>query len=87
MSSAGRKMSSEALPDLAGRTARCITLNCERSAAEAKMRHRSTGKIDFGVIPAGKSRTEAPSSPDLPFFRHRPDSQYDEYYCGCGGWH
>lgn len=23
---------------------------------------------------------------DLPFFEYKPDKEYDEYYCGCGGW-
>ncbi len=23
---------------------------------------------------------------NLPFFEHRPDREYDSYYCGCGGW-
>jgi hypothetical protein len=27
-----------------------------------------------------------PSSPELPFFEHRPQEQYDLYYCGCFGW-
>lgn len=22
----------------------------------------------------------------LPFFKYRPDKDYDDYYCGCGGW-
>lgn len=22
----------------------------------------------------------------LPFFKHKPNCKYDEYYCGCGGW-
>ena len=22
----------------------------------------------------------------LAFYRHKPTSQYDEYYCGCHGW-
>lgn len=26
------------------------------------------------------------SSENLPFFRHRPDCDFDDYYCGCGGW-
>lgn len=26
------------------------------------------------------------SSPDLPFFEHRPDKETDGYYCGCMGW-
>ena len=27
-----------------------------------------------------------PSAPSLPFFQHRPDREYDSYYCGCYGW-
>ena len=27
-----------------------------------------------------------PSSSDLWFFEHRPDEEYDLYYCGCWGW-
>lgn len=23
---------------------------------------------------------------ELPFFKHRPDREYDTYYCGCWGW-
>lgn len=23
---------------------------------------------------------------DLAFFEYKPDKEYDEYYCGCGGW-
>lgn len=30
---------------------------------------------------------ECPSSPNLPFFRSYPDSDYDTFYCGCLGWH
>lgn len=26
------------------------------------------------------------SSYSLPFFEHRPDSEYDSHYCGCWGW-
>lgn len=27
-----------------------------------------------------------PSHEGLPFFRARPESEFDEYYCGCYGW-
>lgn len=33
-----------------------------------------------------KCKGERESSNDLPFFKHRPDKPYDEYYCGCYGW-
>lgn len=29
---------------------------------------------------------DVPSSSALAFFSHRPDRQYDDYYCGCKGW-
>lgn len=34
----------------------------------------------------GYCRKVTRSRSELPFFRHKPDSQYDEYYCGCKGW-
>jgi hypothetical protein len=27
-----------------------------------------------------------PSSTNLAFFKHHPDKDHDEYYCGCLGW-
>lgn len=27
-----------------------------------------------------------PSSPDLALFEHKPNSEFDKYYCGCWGW-
>jgi hypothetical protein len=29
---------------------------------------------------------EQPSANPLPFFRPRPDAEFDSYYCGCYGW-
>lgn len=29
---------------------------------------------------------ECDSSTALPFFEHKPESEFDEYYCGCWGW-
>lgn len=26
------------------------------------------------------------SNANLPFFQSKPNSNYDSYYCGCGGW-
>ena len=26
------------------------------------------------------------SDDNLPFFKHKPDSKQDSYYCGCFGW-
>lgn len=27
-----------------------------------------------------------PSSPAAAFFEHRPDAEFDRFYCGCWGW-
>lgn len=29
---------------------------------------------------------EKPSDPEAAFFRHHPERDADEYYCGCYGW-
>ena len=29
---------------------------------------------------------ERDSSPELPFFEHKHDKEYDIFYCGCWGW-
>jgi hypothetical protein len=53
----------------------------------------------YGTLPNGRNHEsnydckrgerclcERPSSPDLPFFYHRPEREFDEFYCGCWGW-
>ena len=65
-------------PGLAGRTAYCTYRGC-RSTWE---RRRDTHYGEFGA----DGRSFAPSSTDLPFFRHTPDKPSDEYFCGCWGW-
>lgn len=34
----------------------------------------------------GKCGSMRPSSTSLAFFQHRPEREYDSYYCGCRGW-
>jgi hypothetical protein len=43
----------------------------------------SYGSGKGNVHPDGRP---VPSSSDLPFFRHLPDQERDQYYCGCFGW-
>lgn len=60
----------ESEPDLTGRKARC-------SYFGRTFKH------------AGRTVTchgEAGSKYSLPFFKHKADAPYDEYYCGCFGW-
>jgi len=34
----------------------------------------------------GMCKSTAPSSTELAFFEHKPDCEFDRYYCGCLGW-
>lgn len=78
-------MRTTAAPDLAGRVARCSYSDCLSNVRVSRDRGQC-GSIQYGEVPNGKRRAEAPSSFDLPFFEHRPDREYDDYYCGCWGW-
>ena len=31
-------------------------------------------------------KKRVPSTTELAFFEHRPDKEFDIYYCGCMGW-
>ena len=45
--------------------------------------HRHQGQsVDYAIRYGG----EQPSANPLPFFRPRPDAEFDSYYCGCYGW-
>jgi hypothetical protein len=73
-------------PDLEGRRARCAyygssfqlygRFSC--SCRTCEKRYEETGKK--------VCLCERDSDPDLPFFMHRPDQDYDEFYCGCHSW-
>ena len=65
-------------PDLTQRIARCTYRSCKTYLAKYRDTHYGELRED--------GRSYAPSSLKLPFFRHKPDEQYDEYFCGCMGW-
>jgi len=56
--------------DLTGRKARCAYY----------------GKVVKLQGRTSRCESESESSTSLPFFAHKPESEYDEYYCGCLGW-
>lgn len=78
------------VPDLAGRTARCVFNNARPLAKP----WRNSGPIYGGGDKAGLCdnktgggcRCIVPSSLELPFFEHRPDDPHDKFFCGCAGW-
>lgn len=57
----------------------CIICDCGELAEQKPKLTNRRAKCAF----CGKT---VDSEYDLPFFQACPDKEYDEYYCGCGGW-
>ena len=70
----------------------CVICNCtEISEQEIDLTNRKARCFYYGRVVKLQGRTircksENKSSTSLPFFAHKPESEYDEYYCGCCGW-
>lgn len=75
----------DAPPSLAGRMARCSEGGaCRGRPSRARGTYSMTAP-DYGTYDAS-GHSVAPSSPNLPFFEHKPNDPMDRYYCGCYGW-
>lgn len=60
-------------PDLTGRRARCnYSMKTGTCQPTRNMRVATATEVD--------------SAWGLAFFEHRPDAEFDAYYCGCFGW-
>lgn len=57
----------------------CVICNCVEAAETKPNPDGRKAKCYW----CGK---EVESSFNLPFFKFRPEQEYDSYYCGCGGW-
>jgi hypothetical protein len=69
--------------DLSGRKARCAYYG----KGSADGRYRATNESNYGDrAPGAICQCEELSSSSLPFFEHRPDADFDKFYCGCHGW-
>jgi hypothetical protein len=70
----------------------CVICNCTSlSEQEIDLTDRKARCTYYGRTFTHKGRmvtctSENKSSTSLPFFKHKPENQYDEYYCGCWGW-
>lgn len=62
-------------PDLTGRRAKCAYY--PGGGKYYTHRENGSGRYTPGIVD---------SSPRLAFFEHRPDEEFDKYYCGCWGW-
>ena len=69
----------EIQPDMTGRMARCAYYG--RAVRNSECNYKGDVKEE-GVWTC---RCEQPSG-QLPFFKHQPDKDYDEFYCGCHSW-
>jgi len=72
----------EKQPDLTGRTARCAYFGRTKP-----QRRYANDECNYGcrgnpVCQCG----EQPSDSNLAFFKYKPDSPQDTFYCGCHGW-
>ena len=66
------------LPDLSNRKARC-----HYYGTIPKGRNHES---NYGCKRGEKCLCERLSTDSLPFFQHKPDNPFDEFYCGCWGW-
>ncbi len=58
----------------------CVTHDCEEPAEALPSLEGRSATCCYG------HHAKVPSKWDLAFFRYRPESTEDEYYCGCYGW-
>lgn len=61
----------------------CVICDCTEVAKETPSLE---GRKARCIYYSKKCMSETNSSHELPFFKHKPSSEYDEYYCGCWGW-
>lgn len=74
-------------PNLEGRMARCTYYGKDMKWWKERWKMGcSDCQKTHGAGTENRCQCERPSSVSLAFFRHKPDSQYDEYFCGCAGW-
>ena len=69
-------------PNLIGRTARCTYYKKNKPK-----RRYANDECNYGC--KGKDTCNCgavASNINLPFFKHKPSEEQDEFYCGCFGW-
>ena len=70
------------IPDLTGRTARCTYFGKPKPRRRYANDECNYGCRNNAVCGCGSQ----PSSFGLAFFKYKPESSQDEFYCGCFGW-
>lgn len=64
----------------------CAICECTEIERECKGNEGLEGREARCSYYGKNCHSKTASSWDLAFFSHRPDKEYDEYYCGCWGW-
>ena len=58
---------------------RCVICDCDTKAKTIpNLEGRKARCNECGII--------IDSSINLPFFKYKPECEFDDYYCGCEGW-
>ncbi len=75
-------------PDGAPSCAICIMLDPGATVVDSNPPDFSGRQMlcSYRVKRNGDNHVPVPSDPSRAFFEHKPDEEYDRYYCGCWGW-
>lgn len=57
----------------------CIMCDCDKVSDKV-------ANLEGRIAKCSWCDNKKESSYKLPFFQYKPSKEYDEYYCGCGGW-
>lgn len=60
----------------------CVICDCSETAPAVDL----TGRIARCSYYGHKCKSETASAATLAYFLHTPESDADQYYCGCWGW-
>ena len=74
-------------PDLTNRKARCDYYGKKTgSIGKCSPVMGAFGHPELSAKPNTICRAEISSDTSLPFFKHKPNEEFDMFYCGCHGW-
>lgn len=59
---------------------------CYGITPEAIQIDEKTQNLDNRKAKCGYCGKVVDSNKELPFFEHKPNADFDSYYCGCEGW-
>jgi hypothetical protein len=74
-------------PDLTNRKSRCCYYGkLSGRSGKCSPIMGAFGHPELSAKPNTICQAEISSNLELPFFEHKPEKEYDIFYCGCHGW-